>query len=322
MIVPSPPAAKVEVIVPATSANLGPGFDCLGLALGLYNELALRAVPDSPSRVSVEGEGAAELPRDGSHLSLRAADAVFQAAGLPPPAWELEQLNRIPLAAGLGSSAAAIAGGMVAANAFLPEPLPRERLLDLAAAMEGHPDNVAPALYGGLVIACREGERIRTLRLSPSPRLRLALAVPAFTLPTAEARRALPERVSRADAVFNTGRAAALVTALLAGQDDVLDWAADDRLHQPYRARLIPGAAEALAAARRAGARGAVISGAGPSILAFWLEDDNPGAGRAEAVCAAMAGAFAARGLRCRSFAPAVDGGGARLKQPGRRPAV
>jgi len=140
---------KVKVRVPATSANLGPGFDSIGLALQIYNELTLSVAAGLQPTVEVVGEGAASLPRDGSHLSLRAADSLFKAAGLKPPIWNLHQSNRIPPGSGLGSSAAAIVGGLYAANTFLPDPFSRERLLELAIELEGHPDNVAPALYGG-----------------------------------------------------------------------------------------------------------------------------------------------------------------------------
>ncbi len=296
----------VRVRVPSTSANLGPGFDAVGLALQLYNELTLSVAAGSLSEVRIEGEGAEKLPRDGSHLSLQAADALFKAAGLEPPCWALRQVNRIPIAAGLGSSASAIVGGMVAANAFLTPSLSREQILELAVQMEGHPDNVAPALYGGLVISCREGEGLQTYHHAPAPRLRLLLAVPEFTLATSEARRVLPAQVLHSDAVFNAGRAAALTAALLTGKEDVLGWAMEDRLHQPYRYPLIPGSKAALAAARSAGAGGAAISGAGPSIIALWFErgDNDP---RLTSISAALERAFAGAGIRCRIISTTPD---------------
>lgn len=303
---------KVKVKVPATTANLGPGFDAIGLALQIYNELTLSIAAGPRPEVQIEGEGAESLPRDGSHLSLQAAGALFKAAGLKPPSWALLQVNRIPAGAGLGSSAAAIVGGMVAANAFLPHPLSREQILELAVQMEGHPDNVAPAIYGGMVISCRDQERLRTYRASPAPGLRLLLAVPDITLATSAARRVLPEQVPHSDAVFNTGRAAALAAALLTGKEDVLRWATEDRLHQPYRYHLIPGSEAALAAARRAGAGGAAISGAGPSIIAFWFEhaDSDP---REGPVSAALQAAFTNAGIRCRIISTIPDRCGASL---------
>ncbi len=301
---------EVKVKVPATSANLGPGFDAIGLALQIYNELTLSVAEGSRSEVYIEGEGADSLPRDESHLSLRAAAALFKAAGLEPPPWKLRQFNRIPAGSGLGSSSAAIVGGMLAANAFLPRPLSREQILELAVEMEGHPDNVAPALYGELVISCREGRELRTVQVPTAPGLRLLVAVPDIALSTPAARRVLPQQLPREDAVFNLGRAAALIAALSAGKEEVLGWATEDRLHQPYRCPLIPGAEAALATARRAGTGGAAISGAGPSIIAFWFErgEADP---REGLISAALREAFAAAGRRCRIFSTLPDGHGA-----------
>ena len=303
---------KVRVKVPATSANLGPGFDAIGLALQIYNELTLSVAVGPRPEVQIEGEGAETLPRDDSHLSLQAAGALFKAAGMKPPFWALQQVNRIPAAAGLGSSAAAIVGGMVAANAFLPHPLSCEQILELAVQMEGHPDNVAPALYGGMVISCRDRGRLGTYHTSPAPGLRLLLAVPDITLTTSAARRVLPVQVPHSDAAFNAGRAAALTAALLTGKEDVLSWATEDRLHQPYRYRLIPGSEAALEAARRAGAGGAAISGAGPSIIALWFErgDNDP---REASISAALQAAFAGAGIRCRLISTIPDHCGASL---------
>ncbi len=301
---------KVRVRVPATSANLGPAYDAAGLALQIYNELTLSVAAGPLPEVQVSGEGAAELPRDGSHLSIQAADHIFRAAGLNPPCWSLRQLNRIPIAAGLGSSAAAIIGGAVAANAFLPQPLPGEQILELAVRLEGHPDNVAPALYGGLVISCRDGRALHTYHALPAAGLRLLLAVPEITLATSEARRVLPEQVPHSDAVFNAGRAAALIAALIAGDEEVLDWAMQDRLHQPYRYPLIPGSEAALAAVRRAGAGGAAISGAGPSIIALWFEQEEGGP-RESAISTALETAFAGAGIGCRLIPTAPDCRGA-----------
>ncbi len=303
---------SARVRIPATSANLGPGFDAIGLALQIYNELTLSVSAGPSSEVQIRGEGADELPQDGSHLSLRAANTLFEAAGLTPPCWALKQVNRIPLSAGLGSSAAAIVGGMVAANEFLASPFSREQILELAVQMEGHPDNVAPALYGGLVISCRDGDRLRTYHQTPASGLRALLSVPEITLATSEARRILPEEVLHSDAVFNIGRAAALTATLLAGEEDVLSWAMEDRLHQPYRCPLIPGLEAALAAARRAGSCGAAMSGAGPSIIALWFEreEEDP---REASISAAVKSAFAASGIRCRTFSARSDHYGASL---------
>lgn len=304
----------IRVSVPATTANLGPGFDALGLALGLRNELWL-APADAPA-VEVEGEGAEVLPRDASHLAYRAARAVVErAAGrgrAAPAAFRIRQRNRIPLARGLGSSAAAIVGGAAAANAALGDPLDRQALLDLATGLEGHPDNAAPALLGGLVVCAREaGGGVRWARLDP-PRLRIVLAIPDFTVSTAEARRLLPAAVPYADAVYNVTRAALLVAALAGGQAGLLDEATRDRLHQPYRARLVPGLDEVFAAARRAGAAGVALSGSGPTVVAF----GGP-AGNGRAIGEAMAEAFRATGAGCRVIEAEADGRGTVVSRSG-----
>jgi homoserine kinase len=291
----------IRVRVPATSSNLGPGFDALGIALRLYNTLTLEA-SESPE-IDVRGEGQETLPRDPTHLAYRAAVAVVERIGTRrsppsrPRAFRLSQHNRIPLARGLGSSAAAILGGAAAANALLGGPLDSQALLDLATDMEGHPDNVAPALFGGMVACARSADGVRWMRLNPPP-LAAVLAVPDFTVSTGEARRLLPPQVPFADAVFNVTRTALLVAALIGGRTDLLGEATRDRLHQPYRARLIPGLNEVFEAARRAGAHGVALSGSGPSVLAF---GDAPGIGEA------MAAAFRASGHACRTLDVQID---------------
>jgi homoserine kinase len=283
----------VTVRVPATSANLGPGFDALGLALRLHNTLVIE--PASSPEIEIEGEGQKTLPRDPSHLAYRAAVAVAARAeetGAAPAvqAFRLRQRNAIPLARGLGSSAAAIVGGAVAANALLGHPLDDQALLDLATELEGHPDNVAPALLGGLVVCTRTGTGVRWMRLAP-PSLKVVLAVPDYPVSTEEARRRLPARVPFPDAVFNVTRTALLVAALTGGRPDLLDEATQDRLHQPYREHLVPGLNEVFSAARRAGAYGVALSGSGPAVLAF---------GEAAGIGPAMARAFEAAGATSR----------------------
>ena len=290
----------IRVRVPATTANLGPGFDALGLALRLHNTVAIEAAEEP--RIEIEGEGAVSLPRDPSHLAYRAALAVA-GAGTPrgtaaPRAFHLRQHNRIPLARGLGSSAAAIVGGAAAANALLGGPLDTQALIDLCAGLEGHPDNVAPAVLGGLV-ACvtTEAGKIRSTRLIPK-RLRVVIAIPEFAVSTAEARRLLPETVPFRDAVFNVTRTALLVASLVEGRTEMLDEATRDRLHQPYRARLVPGLEAVFAAAREAGAHGVALSGSGPTVVAF---GEAPGIGEA------MRRAFEAAGAGCRVLGAEVD---------------
>ena len=257
----------VHVRVPATSANLGPGFDALGLALGLYNEVTA-AEAESVS-VRLQGEGIGRLPATSDNVVARGVRQAFEAAGRPFRGVALECVNRIPTARGLGSSAAAWVGGLVAGNALLGAPLSREALLALAARAEGHPDNVAAALYGGLTVSCALGEgRIVSVSLPVPAALRWVVLVPETTSSTAEARAVLPESVPRADAVFNVQRVALLLAGLQQERADLLAAAFDDRLHQPYRRRLFPWLSAVIEAARAAGAVGGALSGAGPSVLA------------------------------------------------------
>jgi homoserine kinase len=294
---------RVHVRVPATSANLGPGFDALGLALALYNEVT--AAEAEGVSVKIEGEGAGRLPSGADNVVARAVRQAYEAAGRPFRGVALECVNRVPAARGLGSSAAAWVSGLVAGNALLGDPLTREALLALAARAEGHPDNVAAALRGGLTVSCALADgRIATVTLPVPGRVRWVVLVPEVTSATAEARAVLPAAVPRADAVFNVQRVSLLLAALQAGRLDVLDTALDDRLHQPYRLRLFPWMPAVAEAARAAGALGCVLSGAGPSLLAVV-------GGDAEAVAHSMEGALAAAGVRGRAWVFAVDTEGA-----------
>jgi homoserine kinase len=298
---------RVHVRVPATSANLGPGFDALGLALALYNEVT--AVEADTVSVTIEGEGAARLPPGANNVVARGVRQAYEAAGRPFKGVALACLNRVPTARGLGSSAAAWVGGLVAGNALLGSPLSRETLLALAARAEGHPDNVAAALLGGLTVSCAIGDgRIATVSLPVPGTVRWVVLVPEITSATAEARAVLPDLVPRADAVFNVQRACLLLAGLQSGRLDVLGTALDDRLHQPYRLRLFPWMPAVADAARAAGALGCVLSGAGPSLLAAVRDD-------ADLVARSMEGALAAAGVRGRAWAFAVDTEGARSRE-------
>ncbi len=258
---------RVIVRVPATTANLGPGFDCLGMALGFHNtvELSLRL----NTEVEITGEGRGQLPEGPKNLVLRAAARLAAEVGAEVPGWYLRQYNEIPLARGLGSSSAAIVGGLVAANELLQAGLDKEQLFQIAAQIEGHPDNVAPALYGGLTACCIEQDEVFCVRLDAPEELAIAVAIPSFEVSTEQARAVLPTEVPFEDAVFSASRAACTLAAMVAGEWDVLGAAMNDRLHQPYRAPLIAGMAEVIAAARDAGAYGAALSGAGPTVVAF-----------------------------------------------------
>ena len=261
---------RVRVLVPATSGNLGPGFDCLGLAYEFYDQVEVQIV-DGPTTVVVEGEGAGSVPLDEQHLVLRAFRRTLEALGIAQPNVALRCVNHIPHGRGLGSSAAAVVAGIMVARGLLPDPasLPLELVLKLATEFEGHPDNAAPAIYGGATASWVQNGEPFAARLPVSPALRPVLLVPDTTLATKAARAVLPAEVPFGDAVFNLGRTALLVAALA---DPTLDLVAatEDRLHQPYRATVMPGSA-ALVAKLRSGPFPipAVISGAGPTVLIF-----------------------------------------------------
>jgi homoserine kinase len=292
------------VQVPASTTNLGPGFDALGLALRLYNRVGVERAGDLA--VDVEGEGARSLPRDSRNLAYRAASRCLAEAGEEAVPLAIRLENRIPVGRGLGSSAAAIVGGLVAANALARTPLPPERLLRLALELEGHPDNVTPALLGGFQVACAVEGRVLHQRLPLPPDLRAVLAIPDRELSTEKARAALPAFVPRRDAVFNLGRLALLLGALVTGDLDALGAAMEDRLHQPYRAPLMPGFEAAVAAARAAGAAGACLSGAGTTVLALASGDES-------AIGEAMCAAFADHGVNARALCLPFDEHGAQV---------
>jgi len=272
---------SVRVRVPATTANLGPGFDCLGAALDIFNEVEL-AWADG-DEIIIEGEGAGELPKDASNLAWRAALAVLRAvaarrgdAATSPQeissgrGWRLRLVNRIPLARGLGSSAAAIVGGMTAANLLLDGRLGTRDILHLALPMEGHPDNLAPCLTGGMTVAytSADGEvGYQRLGIFSSTDPAWYVLYPDLEVSTWEARGTLPDAVPLADAVHNLARVALLVTAFGEGRPELLVEATADRVHQPYRRSLYPWLEDLIAAARSWGAYGAALSGAGPAVV-------------------------------------------------------
>lgn len=262
----------VKVQAPATTANLGPGFDSLGIALGLHNTVEL-SKSDAPV-VEITGEGADSLPKDETNLTYRSACRLAREAGYEGH-WHLRQHNTIPLSRGMGSSSAAIVAGLVAAKETLKLAIERQEVLAIAVEIEGHPDNVAPALMGGLTVCFEQCDGTKAaLALDAPAKLQAVLAIPNFHVNTADARKALPKTVPYADAVFNTGQAAAVLGMLASGQYDLLADAMRDRLHQPYRAHLIPGMEELIRAALYANARGSALSGSGPTIVALAEEDD------------------------------------------------
>jgi homoserine kinase len=265
---------RVTVEVPATSANLGAGYDTLGLALSMTDRVEVEVHSWSRGEVelAVKGEGEGELPATRDNRVVRGIEAALrQVRGELPPGvgWGIHMRNEIPLARGLGSSAAATVAGLVAGNALLGEPLTSNELIRLAAEIEGHPDNAAAALLGGFVISATVDDAIDAIRFDVPRDLRAVLFIPEKRLETAEMRRVLPAKVPRSDAVSNVVRTAIGVAGMAAGRYDVLRALTVDRLHEPYRAAAYPELPLLVDAARNAGALGACLSGAGSTVIAF-----------------------------------------------------
>jgi len=288
----------VQVNVPATTANIGPGFDCLGAALNLNNTFHLRSLKaDSEDfELIIESTEGSHLRGGPENLIYRSAQRVWREIGCAPRALEARVNLAVPPARGLGSSATAIVAGLLGANALEGEPLSKEKLLELAIDIEGHPDNVVPSLLGGLCLTARAAShRWRVVRCEWHRQVQAVVAIPSIRLSTADARRAMPRQVSIPDAVANLGSLTLLLQGLRSGNGDLIADGMHDRLHEPYRWPLIQGGAQVREAALRAGAWGCVISGAGPSVLA--LGPRSSGA----AVAAAMEEAWTASGVSCRA---------------------
>jgi homoserine kinase len=299
------PAPRKTVRVPASSANLGPGFDALALAMSLYLECGFRRA----DKLAICAAG-----RDSSLISTNEDNFIWQTAlqvaantatAMPPI--ELEIANDIPIGKGLGSSAAALTAGVVIANEILGLGWDAHRVLDQAAQIEGHPDNVAACVLGSIVASAIDSEGVaRAVRLELDPHYNVAVVVPDFVLPTSEARRVLPESYSREDTVFNVQRSALLIVALATGARDVFPTALEDRLHQPYRFDLVPGLEE-ITGLRAPGLLGCALSGAGPSILVFHERGH-------ESVCELVREVFARRGHKSEIVCSAVSTQGYTLK--------
>ena len=255
----------IKITVPASSANLGAGFDALGLALTLYNTVWM----EEADGCHIEAVDGSSIPTDETNMIYQTAKQLFLQCGRPFRGLHILQENHIPMTRGLGSSSACLVAGLLGANTLMGSPLSRTDLLDLAAELEGHPDNVAPAMRGGLVTSVIEGGKVHSVSVPVSDRIRFAVFVPDFELKTSVARAALPETVSRDDSVYNLSRAALMTASLFSGSLENLRFGVQDRLHQPYRFPMIAGAEQLFYTAYDLGAYAACISGAGPSILAI-----------------------------------------------------
>jgi len=295
----------IVIHVPATSANLGPGFDTLGLALDLWNEAIV--TPADEFCVQVSGEGEGQLAKGRNNLIVRAAQKLADHVRKPLPAFLAACANQIPLSSGLGSSAAAILAGLLAGNALLENPLSNTEILNLAAIMEGHADNAAPALMGGLVVSAMDHEKVIARRIPVGMDIHLTIALPDLYLSTKQARSALPRKIPVKNAVYNISHTALLMEAFRAGDLGLLGEMMTDTLHQPHRLKLIPGAGAAIAGAKKAGASAAALSGAGPGVIAFSSKAE-PGIGKS------MKRAFEEAGLETRIFNLGISDQGAEVQ--------
>lgn len=262
---------RVVVRVPGTSANCGPGFDCLGLAVTVYNDLDLTFLEDERLIIKSSGEGAESIPTDEKNIVWKSARLILERAHLANKfkGAIIKMENHIPMSRGLGSSAAAIVAGLFAANEIIGQPFGKNDLLKFATEIEGHPDNVAPAIFGGFTVSVVDKGQVQTFSFLPKNKMNLVVAVPDFYLSTRVARQVLPKDIPMKDAIFNISRAAMLVAALIQGKENFLSNAFDDALHQPYRKNLVPGMNEVFIAAKKAGALGVALSGAGSCLIAF-----------------------------------------------------
>lgn len=256
--------------MPATSANMGPGFDCLGIALELFNHFTVEEAPGFA--MEIKGEGQNSLPHSTRNLVYKAMERLFARLNRPMQAVKISCMNEIPLARGLGSSAAAVVGGLIAANRLAGEAVTKEEILSLAVEMEGHGDNVAPAIFGGCQIVLKDEGQFLHVPVPVSTGLKGILFIPDFHISTAESRKILPSQVPRSDAVYNIARVALLSLALSGGNFDYLKIATRDRLHQPARQALFPAMEKLFNAALAAGAVGAFLSGSGSTIMALATE--------------------------------------------------
>lgn len=292
--------------IPASTTNLGPGFDVLGLALQLYSTVSLE-ITDNGTEVIVSGVDVEKIPSTPDHIAFQAVKSIFDRTGEQlPNGLKLTIANGIPAIRGLGGSGTAILGGLLTANVLCGNPFSRPELLNFASALEGHPDNVAASMHGGLVISVKENDNIHTIQIPCAPALHVVLAIPEFTLSTKKARDILPKTVDFADAIYNISRSSLLVASIATGKLDMLSMAMNDSLHQPYRSTLIPGFADVVTSARSAGALSIALSGAGPTIAAYCLDN-------MQEVGTQMQEAFKHNGIPCEIRILGIDKEGAQV---------
>lgn len=280
---------KAIARVPASTTNLGSGFDVLGLAVRLYSTVELEKIEEG-IELNVEGESTDKIPTDRTNLAYIAAKEVFDQAGKKFDGFRITLTNGIPPTRGFGGSGTAVLGGLLTANLFCDKLLSETKILKLATKIEGHPDNISASLLGGFVVSCLDHETVHCVKLPFPAQIKLAFVVPDFTLSTKEAREVLPKTVPLEDAVYNLSRSSLLVAAVSNGNFELLDVSMKDQLHQDYRASLVPGLTEVFEAGQNAGALSVVLSGAGPTAVAFCKEN-------AQSIALKMQKAFLKKGI-------------------------
>lgn len=256
----------IKVKVPATTANMGPGFDSIGMALQIYNIVYAEEIPSGLEIIIQEGSG--EIPTDESNLIYQTILKFYNIIGRPVPGIRLIQQDHIPHTRGLGSSAACIVAGLHIANAMSHSFFSKEELVQIAAQLEGHPDNTTPAILGGMTIGAMDEKDMKYVKVKVAENIHFAVMIPDFTLSTELARSVIPKQISLKDGVFNSSRAALLAASMITGDFDNLPMAMQDRFHEPYRQKLIPNMSEIMEEARKHGAKGVFLSGAGPTLIA------------------------------------------------------
>lgn len=299
--------SQTTVIVPGTTANIGVGFDCLGAALTIYNEFQFTALESDAVEITATGTEAAKVSTDKSNLLYQSFLQVYKKIDRQPPGVAIHTKLGVPLSRGLGSSATAIVGGLIGANELAGQPLSQAEIMELAIAIEGHPDNVVPALLGDCQLSVGEPNNWQITELAWNSEVVPVVAIPNFELSTTEARAVLPDSYTRADAVFNISRMGLLIRGLAAGNAAWLSQALEDKIHQPYRQKLIKGYEAVKSSAIQAGAYGLVISGAGPTLLALCDRSCQT------AVVSAISETWTACGVSPRVEALQLDGTGAKV---------
>lgn len=294
---------RFRIRVPATSANLGPGFDVIGMALSVYNEFEVESTDSGRIRICIEGEGKGKIPENEKNILQTAMKSAFKKNSIEPPGLNIKIHNRIPVARGMGSSATAVLAGLLIAGKIIGEGFSQKDLINLAISMEGHPDNLMAAYLGGIVITYKEDDDYKGIRIIPGKPLRIALAIPDLEISTKYARSVLPQSYSLRDCVDNLRNVSLLIHSLQSGEYELLKLAMEDRIHQPYRMTLIPGFYEAKKAAIEAGAYGVAISGSGSTVIALCDEC-------VQNVAESMVAAFEILGISCRKMVTVISNEG------------